>query len=245
MKTLADHHFRVLLVLLHFIGSSAWADEPPKDPGIYEQVKTTESGTSLRYTISIPESFSSDQPAPLILALHYGGQVTPFYGKGLLIQLIEPALLDLGAIIVAPDCPGAGWANKTSESAVMALLNRIMKNYKIDNKRVLVTGYSMGGVGTWYFAARYSQVFSAAIPVSGVPPPETIAMIKDIPVYVIHSPQDEVFPIGQTEKAVAKLKSKGVSARLVAIEGIGHYQIPRFVESLRAAIPWIKQVWGN
>ena len=99
---------------------------------------------------------------PLILALHYGGEVTPFYSKEYLNLLVKPALKNLGAIITAPDCPGEGWANPDVEKALLEFLEIISKEYNIDPNRIIITGYSMGGLGTWYLASRHSEIFSAA-----------------------------------------------------------------------------------
>ncbi len=86
-------------------------DHLPGKPGIYEETLALKNTTTLRYTLSVPESFSPQQPVPLIIALHYGGTVTPWYGKGYLSILVEPALRELGAVMAAPDCPANGWDN--------------------------------------------------------------------------------------------------------------------------------------
>jgi predicted peptidase len=217
--------------------------EFPKTPGIYEKILTLKSGLPLRYTLSIPASFSEQQAVPLVMALHFGGTVTPWYGKGYLITLPEPALRELGAIIAAPDCPTRGWDNPTAETAVLELLDLLKNNYNIDEKRILITGFSMGGIGTWYLVARYPQIFSAAVPISSAVNLETIKGIKDIPLYVIHSRQDEIFPIKHVQEMVQILKDNGASIQFEIIDGVSHYNTGMFVESLRAAVSWIKDVW--
>ena len=82
--------------------------------GIHEM--TLDNGQ--RYTIAIPEGYTGEQAVPLIIALHYGGTVTPFYGLGLLEGLVEPALRDLGAIIVAPDATAGAWASEAGKPAL-------------------------------------------------------------------------------------------------------------------------------
>ncbi|NIM17073.1 MAG: prolyl oligopeptidase family serine peptidase [Candidatus Aminicenantes bacterium] len=215
----------------------------PTTPGIYEKILTLESGIPLRYTLSIPASFSEQQPVPLVMALHFGGTVTSWYGKGYLITLPEPALRELGAIIAAPDCPTQGWNNPISETAILELLDHLKNNYNIDEKRILITGFSMGGTGTWHMAARHPQIFSAAIPISSAVGLETIKQIKDIPLYVIHSRQDEVFPIKHVQEMVQLLKDNGVSIQFEIIDGVSHYNTGMFVESLKEAVPWLKKVW--
>jgi len=208
---------------------------------ISEAVFPMKEGTPLRYTVSVPSSYSRDTSYPLILALHYGGEVTPFFGKGMLTVLVEPALSGLEAIIVAPDCPSGGWDNPVSEAAVMSLIADIQKNYRIDRRKILVTGYSLGAIGSWYLAAGHPNVFSAAIPISGKPP-ENLAFVG-IPVYVIHSREDEIFPFAEVQKKIQPLITRGGAVRLMAVDGVSHYETKRFIPSLKAAIPWIREVW--
>src|SRR4051794_4916547 len=70
------------------------------------------TGGQMLYTLSVPAEYSADQPAPLILALHPGGERPPYYGDLFRHQVAGPALSDLRAIIVAPDCPTRSWAEE-------------------------------------------------------------------------------------------------------------------------------------
>jgi predicted peptidase len=243
MKQRFKVYLKMIGIMLILYGGFMWAEDFPGTMGIYEKTFTLANGTLMRYTLCIPKSFSSQKEVPLIMALHFGGTVTPWYGKGYLTILVKPALGKLGAIIAAPDCPGRGWDNPTAESAVIALMNHIKQHYKINSKQVLLTGFSMGGIGTWYTAARHPELFSAAIPVSGMAEQETIDLFRDIPVYVIHSNADEIFPINPVEEMVQKLKSRGVPVTLEIVKGISHYHTADFVRPLQKTIPWIKQTW--
>jgi predicted peptidase len=236
------------LILILFKGGAGTmfretAAELPKKPGIYEETFTLKTGALLRYTLSIPREFSPEQSMPLVIALHYGGTVTPWYSKGYLDILVEPALRNLNAIIAAPDCPGKGWNNPSSEAAVIELLEHIKAKYSIDEERLLVTGFSMGGIGTWHMVARHPQLFSAAIPMSAAVGLETIKKIKDTPIYVIHSKQDEFFPFKQLEETVQILQDRGVSVQLQLVDGISHYNTAGFAQYLKEAVPWVKSIW--
>ena len=203
------------------------------------------NGLNLRYTMEFPKSYSSQEPTPLILALHYGGQVTQYYGSDFINILVNPALKSLNAIIVAPNNPGpSGWTNPDSEHAVIAMLDSIKKDFIIDTTRIIVTGFSMGAIGTWFFAAEYADIFCAAIPVSGMPDSSTIENLKDVPMYVIHSRDDEIFPFVEVEKIVSELKSKGKNIQLNIVSGVFHYNTGAFVDPLAETIPWIKNIWG-
>lgn len=219
--------------------------ELPKKPGTYEETLTLKSGGLLRYTLSIPREFSKQQPGPLVIALHYGGHVIPWYSKGYLNILVEPALRKLDAIIVAPDCPGKGWNNPTSEAAVLELLNHIKNHYPIDDQKLLITGFSMGGIGTWHMVARHPRLFSAAVPMSSTASIETLKRIEDTPIYVIHSKQDEIFPVKKVKEMVQMLKDRGAAVELDIVSGISHYNTGGFVRPLKKAVPWIKELWEN
>ncbi len=234
----------VMLFVILGCAAALAAGKIAKKPGIYEEVLTLKNGGKLRYTLSLPASYSQ-QPVPLVIALHYGGYVTPYYGKGVLAFLVEPALRELSPIVAAPDCPTQGWDNPTSETAIMELVDYLKDNYHIDSKRVVVTGFSMGGIGSWYMAARRPDVFSAAIPIAGSSDAQTVKLIGDIPIYVIHSRADTVLPIAQTEKIVAALKEQGKIVEFVVLQGIDHYDTSGFTQALKGAVPWLKKTWSE
>jgi predicted peptidase len=196
-----------------------------------------------RYSIAIPDSYTGTEPVPLVLALHYGGEVTPYYGKRMLTQLVEPALRELGAIIVAPDCNAGNWTEARAEKDVLDLLAELGRTYNIDSDKILITGYSLGGMGTWHLAARHQDLFAAALVMAGRPGQEALGTQWKIPLYVIHSRLDQVVPLAPTEQAVEQLKARGVAVELVIVEGISHYESHRFKRHLKAAVPWIRQAW--
>lgn len=235
----------LLLVLLpHFALAGAGAsDEPETKPGMHRQILELTTEKSLRYTLSIPEGYEPGEPRALVLALHYSGRVTPFYGKGFLEQLVEPGLRSLGAILVAPDCRSRSWANESSEAEVLELVDFVLENYAIDRKRILVTGYSMGAAGTWYMAARHPEIFSLALPVAGSPPESVASGLDKMPVYAVNSQDDGVVPLRPTVEALQAMDARGVLVELDVVRGITHFEVPRFVRHLRTASEWVQKQW--
>jgi predicted peptidase len=208
---------------------------------IHDEVLPQQEGPLLHYAVVVPRDYHREA-VPLILALHFGGDPRGA-GHAMLQILIQPALAELGAIIVAPDSLGGGWSTAVNERAVNALLAAVEKSYTIDQKKVLVTGFSMGGQGTWYWADKYPEQFSAAIPISGTPTPSAASW--RIPVFAVHSRDDQVQPIGPTEQRIAELKKRGINAQIVVLNGIEHFETYKFVSGLRQAVPWVREVWKN
>jgi len=217
-------------------------------PQIQDRVLSLKDGTELRYAISVSRSPDQDQPLPLILALHYGwrGEATPDrYGRQFLSVLIEPAFRNLDCVLVAPDCPTSNWTNRSSETAVLELVAHIKANYPIDSSKLVVTGFSLGGFGTWYMGAQHPRMFSAVIPIAGRPRHEWLESAKDLNLFVIHSRQDEVVPIAPTESAVEEIKRKGSKVQFLIIDSLGHYETGRYVDYLKKGVAWLEQIWGR
>jgi predicted peptidase len=227
------------------IGAAAQVVDDPRVfiPGQHDLTLPRAGEPAIRYAIRIPVKFSPTTPIPLILALHYGVRGADAFGAGgdMVQILIGPALAALGAIIVAPDSVRGDWSTPENEKAVNELLDMVLAHYSIDKKKIAVTGYSMGGAGTWHFAEKFPERFSAAIPISGRPPASTSGW--RLPVLAIHSRDDQVVPFGPTEARIAELQEAGVNAKLIPVTGITHYETNRFRDAVRQAVPWLREVW--
>lgn len=230
-----------------------------------------DDGKKLRYAISAPaDDPSSVSPArPLVLALHYGwqGPLPPGYGHDFLRLLVAPALRELDAILVAPDCPEGSWTHPRSEKALLALVEHVRQTHDVDPRRIVVTGFSAGGMGTWFMAARHPELFSAAIPIAGPPVLRTAAdpfaglaeaerfleerrvdwppELHDMPILAIHSRDDELVPFRLTDRAVSTLRDAGGRAELIELKHVGHFETARYAEHLKRAVLWLQRIWGE
>lgn len=232
-----------ILSLLPAVAAEQGLSDQPMAPGLHHLTLPQANGPTISYAISIPAGYSPAKPVPLLLALHFGVGGGDALGAGgdVVDILIGPAFAELGAIIVAPDSVRGNWSTPENEKAVNALLDMVTARYAIDPKKIAVTGYSMGGAGSWHFAEKFPERFSAAIPVAGTPPPSSAGW--RLPVLAIHSRDDQVSPIGPTEARIAELQKTGRNAKLIAITGITHYEMGRFVEAVQQAVPWLRELW--
>ena len=160
-------------------------------------------------------------------------------------QVVAPGLHDLGAIIVAPDCPTQSWTDPNAERAVLALVRRVMTDYSVDRRRVLITGFSLGGRGTWFMASRHADLFTAAIVMAGAPGNQPLDRLATRPTYVIHSRADDVVPFAPTDAAVRDLRRLGRDIEFEAIDGVGHFDMWTYVDSLSRAGQWVVERWNQ
>ena len=236
---------KLLLVAIMLAQSAALAPARTRN----RTMTVPEVGT-ITYGISTPGDaspgdLSTAKLRPLVVALHPGGERVVNYGSRFMAQVVSPALRDLGAIIVAPDCPTRSWGDAVSDRAVMALIDAVRHEYAIDPQRILVTGFSMGGRGTWFMASHHADLFTAAIPMAAPLGDEPVDRLGLIPTYIIHSVDDQVVPFGPAERNARQLETLGRTIRFEELRGLGHYDMGGYVESLRRASRWINERWGK
>ena len=53
------------------------------------------------------------------------------------------------------------------EKDVMESLHHVKSQYSIDNKRIALRGFSMGGAGAWHLGAHYADQWAAVAPGAG------------------------------------------------------------------------------
>lgn len=216
-------------------------------PQVTETTLELEDGSTLRYAIAVPDGYeASDGDArPLVLALHPGGGGSPYYGGAFMRSIVEPALRSWGGVVVAPDAPGRSWTTERSERALLALVDHVLEEHAIDRDRVLVTGFSMGGRGTWRMAVRHPDVFTGAVVMAGSPGRTDVDEWADTPLYVIHSPDDEVVPFEAAEEAYLALAERGHPVEMRVLPGAGHYAMGAYVPALRLAGEWMLARWAG
>jgi predicted peptidase len=232
MRTLV----RALLALLLFAGGARAAE-------IRNLSMPLDQGGQLLYGLLLPDGYRAGAARPLILALHPGGARMPYYGSAYVRAVVAPAVQGVGAIVVAPDCQWPRWTDPDAERAVMSLLDRIEGEYTIDRRRVIVTGFSMGGSGTWFMASRHRDRFTAAIPMAASAGDLPIDTLATMPTYMIHSRRDEVVPFAPAARLARDLGDQGRPIRFEALGEPTHFEMTAYIPALRRAIDWITARW--
>ncbi|HYE20420.1 MAG TPA: prolyl oligopeptidase family serine peptidase [Tepidisphaeraceae bacterium] len=104
----------------------------------------------------------------------------------------------------------------------LAALDQVRKEFSTDEKRVYITGLSMGGYGTWDAIARRPDFFAAAVPICGGADEKTAEAIKGVPIWVFHGGADKVVPTERSRNMVEALKKAGGEVKYTEYPGVGH-----------------------
>ncbi len=130
-----------------------------------------------------------------------------------------------------PEGPREGW--NEIEDELLAMIDRTVRDFKGDARRVYLTGLSYGGFGTWYLAARHPAKFAAIAPIVGYGHPEHAAPIAaaKLPVWCFAGGRDPVVALRYFYPALNRLEALGApDVRFTNEEDLGHFTWVRVYE---------------
>lgn len=77
-------------------------------------------------------------------------------------------------------------------------------------------------------------------------PPDFVAGVDwNIPIYVIHGKNDELFAVVETTRVINKLENTGVDIKYQIIEDVSHFETYRFLPALNGVRDWIIDKWDS
>lgn len=191
----------------------------------------------MNYGVFYPDNYEN---LPLIVYLHGAGERGENSGHIFRYGLAKYANegREYNAIILCPQCPAQFvWDGMVKE--VKGIIDHIAEEYKVNKKRIYITGSSMGGFGTWSMALTYPNFFAAAAPVCGGGMGWRAGNLKTTPVKTYHGLLDkDVLPVC-SEMMVEAVNRCGGSAQLVKYNDLGHNDCIDFVYKENEIIDWL------
>ncbi len=103
-----------------------------------------------------------------------------------------------------------------------SIIDAVVIKYGIPKDRIVLTGSSMGGYGTWEMAMCYPEMFAAIAPVAGGGVVWRTSKLIKTPVIAYHGEKDLTVPISQSEIMVDFTNRNGGMAELNIIRDKGH-----------------------
>lgn len=221
-------HIAALLSLVGVLVLTTWARAGEPKHGFQQRVHQGADGDR-KYGLFVPHTYQGDKEAPLILFLHGAGERGDD-GSAPVKQGIGNAIKFKGNeknfpfFVIFPQCrQKSSWkADSPDAQEALAILDGIMKEYKIDPKRIYLTGLSMGGYGTWSLAAAYPDKWAAIVPICGGGDPATADKIKHIPCWCFHGDLDKAVVVGKSREMIDALKKAGGMPRYTEYPYVGH-----------------------
>lgn len=121
------------------------------------------------YAVYVPTTYDPSQPTPLTWILHSLSVQHNQYGA-LDPQMLQQACEDRHSICATtlgfgPD----GWYFDEAEVDFWQVWRELAKAYDLDPDRTVLSGYSMGGFGTYKLGLAYPDLFAKLMPLAGPP----------------------------------------------------------------------------
>lgn len=213
--------------------------------GFIDRVFKDPDGKEAKWVLFVPSDYKADKEYPVILFLHGSGE-TGTDGKKQAGTGLGPAIKKnektFPFFAIFPQSQKRSWqAGGTDADRALAILDEVEKEYKIDKKRVYLTGLSMGGFGTWSIAAKYPERWAAIVPVCGGArgkETEVAQAIKDIPCWCFHGDKDEAVNVDLSRKLIEALKKAGSMPKYTEYPGVGHNSWDK-AYATKELYPWL------
>lgn len=177
------------------------------------------------YFLMLPKDYDPEKRYPLVMLLH-GVSRHMAAGKALKMRDRRKAYPFIVFIPIAP--PAHHWAvpgkiKIIPEALPLAMdaLESIKNEYSVDASRIYVSGFSMGGVGTYAALARYHNVFAAAAPVAAVWDPRDVPNMDHVPVWSFQGALDEYAHLNRV--MIEDMRKEGMDVKFTDYPNKAHY----------------------
>lgn len=104
-----------------------------------------------------------------------------------------------------------------------SLVAQVKEKYNIDDKRIIVIGYSLGAKGVWDWTMANPVQFSCAVPIAGWGEASKASVLKNLPVWAFHNKYDDFINAYSTTSIIDAIKAAGgKKTKLTLYEASGH-----------------------
>jgi phospholipase/carboxylesterase len=173
---------------------------------------------------------AGDGPFPTIVAMHGWGSsafdlhgIAPFLAKGRFLVICPqgPHEVEIGAINGFgwyETKPGARPDEEKIDAAIdelRAFINEACGRYPVDREKIVLVGFSQGGMMAYNLAMRWPDKFAAMVGISTAFPDYLFERAKNreaiakLPILVQHGRADEMLEMSRARKSVELLRELG------------------------------------
>lgn len=209
-----------------------------------KRVKAAQEKAELIVDISLPEGYDASKKYPLFIALHGGGDnladfkpnwTSPKMKKEYIVAYLQSTQV--------ASMTGFHWQNdEMTKKDIAKALDIIKEKHPIDEKEILMGGFSSGGYGSMTVA------FSNTIPVKGVillcpPVPDVTndqlseSCTRGLRVMMLTTELDN--RIEQQKELVIRMQRSNIAAKIEIFPNIGHWYPNDLPEKIDEAIAFI------
>jgi phospholipase/carboxylesterase len=210
----------------------------------------------LLHTAHVP---AGDGPHPTIIALHgwgasahdlfglaphlHGGQAIVLCPQGPVTLQVAPGMLGYGWFPITTGAPPDPAAFAAAAELIREFIDEAVKHYPIDRERLVIMGFSQGGVMAYDLVLREPARFAALVAMSSWLPNDLANQLEPsdaharLPVMVTHGTRDPIIGIDRARDSRDRLVQMGVDA------AYREYEMEHSIsaDALRDIVAWLDE----
>ncbi len=201
------------------------------------------------YVVNTPINFDKTKKYPLVVYLH---------GSESYETNLPNYIIPEGFIAVSPFGRGTSnaFTRDNAQEDIAEAIEAVKKDFPIDDTKILLTGFSMGGYGVYRTFFETPQKYKAIAIFSGgpslgksyskgAPAPDfmdekNLVSFKDIPVFIFHGEKDRNVSFEVTKELKSKLEKAGAKVEYAFDTEEGHSAPTK--PSLEKYLDWVKRI---
>ena len=232
MQNLKKFTFFLLPVVLIIAGCNILEKTPLSHQEIEQIVQKEyplQTDAELDYLLIPPNAFKPQKNYPLFVFMH-GLQSC----ATCVLQANYELFTRQNFYILIPQAPervkkGYSWYNRRgksflkdlerSETAIVSLVEHVIKKRRIDVGTIVLSGFSQGGRLTYYIGLKNPSLFSELVPIGGVFMEEQLQSYLvdargDFKISIKHGQDDDIHPVDNAKQAYELLELMGFDVTL-------------------------------
>ncbi|WP_106794652.1 dienelactone hydrolase family protein [Aquimarina sp. Aq78] len=204
------------------------------------EMKTFKAVYEGEFDLILPENNQNEKlPVYIVLPGGVGAKKYPNFKKDFII----PGIRNKQGIIFSPKISWKRPDERALEQIVIDFVNAARSSYPIDDKKIILIGYSNGALQSIKLVKDNDHLFSVLIVVASNF--KVLDKIKT-PIYVVHGTKDRYFSIKKAYKNVNVAKDLGCNITFVVAEGKNDYGAAQYVDELQESIMQIENnIWSQ
>jgi predicted peptidase len=135
----------------------------------------------------------------------------------------------------AKELPGFGDGNRLA----LEIVDKLCREFAIDERHIYVAGNSMGGAGAWNMLANRPNYFAAAVICCGGESPDDGTGSVTTPLWDFHGDSDEVVPVATSRDRIAARRRAGGHPIYTEYPGVDHDGATRLAFTEPALPKWV------
>jgi pimeloyl-ACP methyl ester carboxylesterase len=198
------------------------------------ELPSREEGLALDNVLEVPADYDPARRWPLRVSLHGGvGREAPGPNDAP-ARPLNNRIQSAGEIVLHPRAwAPAQWWHYSQVENITKLVERVKREYNVDESRTYITGISDGGTGVYFLAMRHATPWSACMPLNGHPlviaNPDTgadgqlyVGNLVNCPLHIVNGGKDPLYPAASVEPLVAMFTLAGVPHEFKVYLDAGH-----------------------